>query len=198
MNTNKDLYKLIYLSLFSAIIVVMTIVPYTGYISFGVTLSITTIHIPVIIGSILLGPSGGFILGLVWGTSNLMKALSSGSPEALIFMNPLISVVPRILVGLFIGILSYYLLNKFKNKNVAFISFGILGTLANTVFVISAIGLFANETIIPASKTILSILKTIVALNGTVEILLAVIIVPVIINAISKNNPGILSRYTKS
>ena len=46
---------LVQLALFSAIIIIMAFTPFLGYIPLGFTRA-TIIHIPVIIGSILLGP----------------------------------------------------------------------------------------------------------------------------------------------
>ena len=52
------------LGMFIAIIILMTAVPQLGYIQFF-AIRITMLHIPVIIGSILLGPKKGAILGFV-------------------------------------------------------------------------------------------------------------------------------------
>ncbi len=103
------------LALFIAIIAIMSFVPFMGYITTG-GISITTLHIPLIIGAVALGKNKGAILGLAFGIFNLIRAYTSGTPEALIFINPMISVLPRILAGYFIG-LFFEFINNFENKN---------------------------------------------------------------------------------
>ena len=130
----------------------MTFVPYIGYISYGPGLSITLIHIPVMIGAIVLGPSAGAILGGVWGISCIIKALSAPpSPlDAAIFWNPLVSLIPRILAGwlaglAFVGFIR--LCRRFSkkeqgNKLAQGVSAGIsaaVGSVTNTVLVLSMI-----------------------------------------------------------
>ena len=75
-NTNSfsKVLKLTQLAILSAIIILMTVVPYLGYISYG-WLSITIIHIPVIIGAVVMGPGAGSALGAVWGITCTLKAL---------------------------------------------------------------------------------------------------------------------------
>ncbi|MEG2834325.1 MAG: ECF transporter S component, partial [Ruthenibacterium sp.] len=59
------------LALFSAIVIVLAFTPFLGYIPLGITKA-TIIHIPVIIGSILLGPKKGAILGALFGATSLI------------------------------------------------------------------------------------------------------------------------------
>ena len=58
--------SMVQLALFSAIILAMAFTPGLGYIPLGVTRA-TIIHLPVIIGGILLGPKKGAFLGGVFG-----------------------------------------------------------------------------------------------------------------------------------
>ena len=51
-------------AMFSALIIVMTVVPMTGYITVG-PVEITTLHIVVAIGATILGWKYGALLGLV-------------------------------------------------------------------------------------------------------------------------------------
>ena len=62
---NTNVKKLVLAALFIAIIIVMTAVPYTGYIEYvpgGINM--TTLHIPVIIGAVFLGWKYGALLGI--------------------------------------------------------------------------------------------------------------------------------------
>ena len=106
-------------ALLSALIVLLAFVPYIGYIKLPIlAIQATTIHIPVIIGSVVLGPKKGAFLGGLFGLTSLINNTTQpgitafcfspfieigdgmgGSPLALI-----ICFVPRILCG----ILPYY------------------------------------------------------------------------------------------
>ncbi|MDR1692001.1 MAG: ECF transporter S component [Oscillospiraceae bacterium] len=171
--------KTLQIALFSAIIIVMTFVPYLGYISYGV-LSITTLHLPVLLGGILLGPAAALILSAVWGVTCLINAFLINPIEGAIFLDPRISVVPRLLVGVVLVLLSLTLMrSKLPLWLRASVCAGI-GTLSNTVFVLSAIGLFAGDTIVPLGDTLRSILQIVISINGVVELGLAVVLIPIL------------------
>ena len=59
-----DTRKLARAGILCALIIVMTVVPYTGYIYYGL-IEITTLHIVVAVGAVLLGWEYGAVLGLV-------------------------------------------------------------------------------------------------------------------------------------
>lgn len=183
MEEMRDTRKIVLTALFIAIIVVMTFVPYTGYISYG-GISITTLHIPVIIGAIVLGKSGGLLLGLTWGVLNLIKAYTLGTPEALIFMNPMISVVPRVITGFLIGLVADIFRNRIELKKYSIIC-GITGSLSNTVFVLTAIAIFGTENFMAFGATVDMIFQVLVSVNGIIELGLAIFLTPVIIKAIN-------------
>lgn len=69
-----------------------------GFIPIGPTRA-TVMHIPVIIGSILYGPLVGGFLGLIFGISSLITSYITPGIVAFVFLNPLISILPRILLG---------------------------------------------------------------------------------------------------
>jgi uncharacterized membrane protein len=64
-------------------------------------ISITIMHIPTIIAGVLQGPIIGGIVGAMFGGFSMYQAQVSVNPlDKAIFSNPLIAVVPRILIGL--------------------------------------------------------------------------------------------------
>ena len=63
---------LVQVALFAALIIIMAFTPFLGYIPLGFTRA-TIIHIPVIMGSILLGPRKGAILGGVFGLTSFIN-----------------------------------------------------------------------------------------------------------------------------
>lgn len=90
--------KIVVTGILGAITIVLGMTP-LGFIPLGI-LNATTMHIPVIVAAIVEGPIVGAIVGLIFGLSSLGKALTSPGPMSPIFYNPLISVVPRILIGI--------------------------------------------------------------------------------------------------
>jgi uncharacterized membrane protein len=71
-----------------------------GFIPFVLGVSITIMHVPVIIGAVLEGPVVGTIIGLLFGLFSLIWSFTAAGGDVY-FQNPLISVVPRLFIGLF-------------------------------------------------------------------------------------------------
>ena len=187
-NQKEKLRRLTLCAIFIAIILVMTVVPYTGYISVGV-IAITTLHIPVIIGSIFLGWKAGMLIGGVWGLTCMIKAFAEPLPGNIPFQNPIVSVLPRICVGLVAGLLYALFANKLKlNHHLSALLSTIAATLTNTVLVLTALGLFnAYEGLIDTAANIIKmILSTIVAVNGVIELGAAILLVPLIVAVLNQ------------
>ena len=116
MNQSKKTVKMVLAGVMAALIIVMASVPFLGYIPLGV-INATIIHIPVIIGAILLGPKYGAFLGFVFGMTSIVKNTFSPNLTSFVFSpfyqmgeyggnfySVIISLVPRILIG----VVSYY------------------------------------------------------------------------------------------
>ena len=73
MKIEKRVLDMTLAAIFTAIIIMMAAVPFLGYIPLGF-MNATIIHVPVIIGAILLGPRYGAYFGLVFGMTSLIKA----------------------------------------------------------------------------------------------------------------------------
>ena len=107
--------KLVIASMLGAITIVLGMTP-LGLIPLGF-INATTMHIPVIIAAIAEGPIVGALVGLIFGISSLLNAiLKNASPVAFVFYNPLISIVPRVLIGI-TSYYSYASMKKVKDKN---------------------------------------------------------------------------------
>ncbi|WP_262122402.1 ECF transporter S component [Anaerococcus sp. Marseille-Q5996] len=106
--------KLTTAAVLGAITIVLGITP-LGLIPLGI-INATTMHIPVIIAAIVEGPVVGGLVGLIFGVFSLINAILRPTPISFVFYNPLISVIPRILIG----ITSYYAyqsVKRFDDKN---------------------------------------------------------------------------------
>lgn len=130
--------KMTVIGVLSAISIMMSMLPFIGYIPIG-PIKATIMHIPVIIGAIIEGPVVGAIIGLIFGLTSLWNAITQPVLLSPLFYNPLVSVLPRILIG----IVAYYVYQgvyKVSKKVYAsgFIA-GIIGSLANTAGVLGMI-----------------------------------------------------------
>lgn len=166
-------------SVLAALIIVMTVVPYTGYINYGL-IEITTLHIVVAIGAVMLGWRYGMVLGLVWGVTCVLRALTN--PLWAPFVNPLVSVVPRVLVGLFAGLVAEGLRKIKCRPSVTAIVSAIAATLTNTVLVLSALKLFS--AVLEGAPLLGTIYATLIGINGVIELVAAIVIVPSVIAAL--------------
>ncbi|MDR1766442.1 MAG: ECF transporter S component [Lachnospiraceae bacterium] len=132
MNKENKTVLLALTALFVAIILVMAFVPYLGYIPLGF-MNATTVHIPVIIGAILLGPKRGAFLGLVFGLTSLWKNTFTPNATSFVFSpfvqigehggnisSLVICLVPRILIGVvayFVFRLFLSIFERFEGKD---------------------------------------------------------------------------------
>lgn len=110
-----------------------------GFIPWFGGVSLTIMHIPVIIAAIIIGPFSGLVVGLIFGLfSTIQAAIAPAGPADVWFTNPLLSVLPR----LFIGPVAWLVWQSFKRwKPLALLMAGALGSLTNTVLVLGMIGL---------------------------------------------------------
>lgn len=158
MKTQKhDTRWMVSVALMAAVVIVLANTP-LGMIQLPI-IKATTVHIPVIIGAILLGPSAGAILGAVFGICSLIS--NTMAPTLLSFaFSPFmstsgffgalkaiwISVGCRILIGVAAGWL-WIALEKLKiNRLVSLPVVGFAGSMVNTVTVMGSIYfLFAQQ-----------------------------------------------------
>ncbi len=147
--TTKDTRWLVSVALMAAIVVLLANTP-LGMIQLPV-IKATTVHIPVIIGAILLGPAAGAILGGVFGICSLISNTTAptllsfafspflSSDFAGIFKALWISIGCRILIGVVAGWLWIGLRRLKLDPWIALPVTGFLGSMTNTVFVMGSI-----------------------------------------------------------
>ncbi|AGC68157.1 hypothetical protein Cst_c11610 [Thermoclostridium stercorarium subsp. stercorarium DSM 8532] len=146
----------------SALSIVLNFTP-LGYIYLpGLAVQITTMHLPVIIGAILEGPVAGAFIGLIFGLSSFYTAATSPLPIAFAFLNPLVSIVPRILIGV-VAYYVYHAMDRILGDRRTAISIGtsaVLATTTNTVGVLGTIYLFYAKRYIEAMISMLGLPET--------------------------------------
>lgn len=186
INTNAsaqrrlNVRKMTVIGVLSAISIMMSMLPFIGYIPIGPTRA-TIMHIPVIIGAIIEGPVVGATIGLIFGLTSLWNAMTQPTITSIFFLNPLVSILPRVLIG----VVAYYVYQGIykisKKVYAAGFMAGLIGSLANTVGVLGMIYvLYADkymERIGQAGADAGKWLFTLAATNGVPEALVAALIV---------------------
>lgn len=117
-----------------------------GFIPWFGGVSLTIMHVPVIIGAILEGPVAGLVIGLIFGIFSLVQAATAPlSPYDILFTNPLISVLPRLLIGP-LAYLGYRLFASLPRLGevIGWGAAGVVGSLTNTVLVLLSLHLVAG------------------------------------------------------
>lgn len=203
MNTKKhDTRYMVSVGLMAAIVIVLANTP-LGMIQLPIVKA-TTVHIPVIIGAILLGPMAGAILGGVFGVCSLIS--NTMAPTLLSFaFSPFMSTtgIPgaikaiwvsigcRILIGVAAGWL-WRLFKKIKlNQVVALAITGFVGSMVNTVAVMGSIYiLFAQqyaEAKDVAVTAVWGLVMGTVTASGIPEAIAAAVIVAVVAKVLLKS-----------
>ncbi len=126
----------------------------------------TIMHIPAVVGGALEGPVVGLLAGAIFGIFSFLYA------ENPVFLNPLVAVLPRLLIGVvawavFAGLRRWSI-------DLASAAAGILGSFTNTVGVLGLAILFGllPPAVIPAvlpqaiAEAILAAVVTVVVVRG--------------------------------
>lgn len=126
----------------------------------------TIMHIPAVVGGALEGPIVGLLAGAIFGIFSFLYA------ESPIFANPLIAILPRLLIGVvawavFVG------LRRF-NLDLASAASGVFGSLTNSVGVVGLavmlgfLPLAVVPTLLPQviAEAVLAAVVTVVVVRG--------------------------------
>ncbi len=157
VNTKKDTRWMVSVALLAAIVILLANTP-LGMIQLPI-MKATTVHIPVILGAILLGPYAGAILGGIFGVCSVISNTTAPTLTSFAF-SPFLSTTGlsgvlkslwvavgcRILIGIVAGWI-WILFRKIRlNQMVSLVITGIIGSLTNTLLVMGSIYfLFAEQ-----------------------------------------------------
>ncbi len=173
-------------AMFIAIVAIMALVPNLGIITVG-PISITILHIPVIVAGIAFGMKSALITSAAFGLSTMFVAMTRAvTPVDLLFANPVLSVLPRIAFGLTIAF-TWKLIASIKwNENVSIGITAFITTIFHAVFVLGVLYFFLgfsgslltqlNEWIV----FVFTIVVTNTLIEGVAAILLAIPLVHVL------------------
>ncbi|MCL2570867.1 MAG: ECF transporter S component [Defluviitaleaceae bacterium] len=166
----------------------------------------TILHIPVIIGALLMGPKYGALLGFMFGLASMLFATYNPGATSFIFspfinlpgtdngslLALLVAFVPRILVG----IIPWYVfvgLRKLLPPKLAIANYaiaGIVGSLTNTLLVMHFIYVFFADSwnsalAAPAPiDAIYAAIWGLIAANGVPEAITAAVLVAAIVGTL--------------
>lgn len=194
-NSRQNVRKMVIVAMLSGICLFLGLTG-LGFIPLPL-FKLTILHLPVIIGAIIEGPVVGASIGLIFGLFSIYQNITAPTPMSPFFYNPLVSIVPRVLIG----IISYYVYklirSKLKNVKISIVIAAIIGSLVNTIGVLGTIYLIyfkdyaqilMNKGTIASNSVnaVTTALLTVIGTNGLAEAIMSAIIVTPIVIAIGK------------
>ena len=197
-NMNKKKFSTSQLVLLSLLTAVLLLMSYTqlGYLNIG-PLAISFNVIPVAVAAIALGPTGGAIVGGIFGLTSFMQCIGIGGLSAmgaiLFEINPILAFiqrfVPRVLDGFIIGWI-YKITSKFSTTYTASAITGFFSAFLNTVFFMTAlVVLFGNTEYMQnliGGRNVIVFICTFVGINAVCEMFASTIITGVVGAALGK------------
>lgn len=195
-HNKTDVRQLTLLGLLAAIMVILSTTP-LGYLNIGV-LAITLNVIPMGIAAVALGPTGGAVIGAIFGLTSFLQCIGVGGTSAMgvitFGISPLLTFIqrflPRLLVGLIIGLLHKHIAKKLGKKTACFIT-GFLAAFLNTVFFMSALVLIFGNTDymqeLIAGRNIIVFICTFVGINAVFEMIASTLITGAVGSALYKS-----------
>ena len=191
MNRPNQTSRLTRMGIITAVLLIQNLVPFLGNIPIP-PLNPTIIHVTVIVVALSMGMKDGMIAGLIWGLIRLFRAFAMPATplDPLIWVNPIITIVPRLFIGT-TTVLTYNLLHKkVRNNKLSMGAASFIGSMTNTLLVMLFIYLFFNAEIgqamgIDASNLGYALLVIIVT-SGLAEAVLAAVLAPIVVQALKR------------
>jgi len=179
VNSREKTLKLVQVSMVIAVLIALDLTG-LGFIKFPMA-SFTTMHIPVIVGAIVLGPVYGGIFGGTMGVISMLEATFKGTGPVDLAFSPfysgspfssvLMSVVVRIFIGVVAGLVFRAMIKSNVNSYISMVVAAFLATATNTVGVLSCLWLLFPSLGINFKIFI----EAIITLNFVFELILAIV-----------------------
>ncbi len=178
-----------------AIIIVMGFVPQFGYIQVVPGISLTLLHLPVLLGAYRSGWKRGLFYGIAFGVTSWIQALQSATGLNAFFIYPWVSVLPRALFGFLAGLIFAFLKkgNKLYKNGIAVAAVSFLLTILHTVLVFADLFIFYPTKMVAffsgnsqIANGIMIGVTGILALGCLGEALLGAIFTPIVGKALSR------------
>lgn len=191
--------------LFVAIVAVMTFVPMLGMIPL-VFLSVNIVLVPILVCAQTTNPLVSVIVSTFFGIFSMIRAYVNPAGAGVLYFavqNPLVSVLPRAMIGI-VAHYSYKGLKKLfkgsedaepirgygrrlKKNSIPSVISAILGTATNTLLFLGMLVVIYNGDMLSTGTAIgLPWAMGIVATNFLPEVIVAAIMVPLIVTAVER------------
>jgi len=188
-----DTYRITLTAMLIAIIILFNFTP-IGAVYLG-TIRMSIITIPVVIGLLSEGLATGVLLGAAFGCVSFISGWTLVPPSILYFCfrNPLVSILPRVLIpvaayGVYQLALKLPVRSGHARDTVAYAAAGAAGALTNTALVLGMIRLiyaapYAEALNITAAQVNGALMATVLT-NGLPEAALATVLVAAVTNVL--------------
>ena len=182
-NNSEKIRKMVYVSVLTALVIVLQLMA-SAFARLGI-FTISTVLVPIVIGTAICGVGAGAWLGFVFGIAVLL----SGDATAFLTVDAFGTVITVIAKGVFAGVLSgaaYKLLEK-KNRYGAVVTSAVVCPIVNTGVFLIGCSLFFWDTVSEWAKSdvITEVIFYLIGFNFLFELLLNIILAPVILRLIN-------------
>ena len=194
-NTNQKILRMVQLAMLIALVVVLQVVsamipPIGGMVSITLTL------VPVVVGAIMFGPKGGFILGFTFGAIVLINCITALDPGGNVLwnINPFFTMLICFVKGIAAGFIPALLYKAVKGnsqsggrKYVSAMVASLAAPVVNTGLFVCGMLLFFKDTLYVwagGTEVFTYILVGLAGLNFLVEFLINIILTPAIVRIV--------------
>ena len=200
-------YKIAMTGAFAALSVILSVTP-LGYIPMlGGAIQVTVMHVPTILAALLGGLESGVVVGFVFGLSSLLHGLMTPTAASPFFLNPLVSILPRMIFPVAVwAIYTGLCLIPHLPKTIGATVTAAVGTFIHTLLVMGAICIFYSTTYLPMVrgaieklvghgdlspfKTYCAVIAITMITNGFLEVAVAAFFVAAVFLALFAKNRG--------
>ncbi len=182
--------RLVLMAILLAVLLLLSVTP-ISYIGVG-PVSITIAHIPIFIALLCEGLGAGLLMAFFFGAISFLRAWTPTKPLDILFTNPLVSILPRLLIPI-IAWAAYKAVRKLvkpTNLMLPWAAAGLCGTLTNTIGVLGMLWLVSGQKIAEMAgidpSGVGAILGGIALTNGLPEAIVTALIVPVVMRALKR------------
>lgn len=168
---NLTTRQLVAVGMLGAVAIVLA-VSGLGFIPMPTGVYATIMHVPVIIGGIWLGPLSGALVGLIFGIYAVLN------PIPAYFADPLVSVFPRLLIG----VVAYWIYRVWPYSSGRTVVAALAGSATNTIGVLGMIWL---RGYLPFNTV-----GVVAVTHGIPEMIVAAVITTVVVRALKRVMPN--------
>lgn len=174
---NEKTKKIVTLSLFSAIVVVLQIV--ATFINFG-GFPITLTLVPIIVAGAIYNEIVGGFMGLVFGVVVSVMVVTGADPSGatMLAAHPIITIVACLLKGFLAGYLSALAYKLIKNKKVSIFVASAIAPIVNTLTLYVVLILFFESSFA-------ALIAAFISINFVIELIINVAIAPGLLRIIN-------------